>query len=327
MFPSTTFPGFYEIYGYSRYCISVEGRVINKETRYELTGSRNPAGYHNFRLKGDNGYTLTIGRHRLMAMVFKHPNEDISNLVVNHLNGIAGDDWLDNLEWTTYQGNTEHAGMMGLTTKCIPVAVRDIDTGFITNYPSATAAALSIGLTKDAVLYRIKIGMERVFPERKQYREGHTLEPWYIPMDIVTELSVNGRIKPLVARNVVSGDISYFDSMGDLAYFLKVSLPTVSTWMNVPDQPVLPGFYQLQFLNELTEWREVGDIYLELAAFTGMKPVKVTDTSTSISVVYLSSVDAAYANGLKPTALNYRLQNGNGKVFPDGKIYQYYTGN
>lgn len=205
MFPTFGFPDFFEILGYSRYCISINGRVINKDTNYELIGSRNPAGYHNFRLKGDNRHTLTLGRHRLMAMVFKHPGVDISNLVVNHLNGIAGDDWLDNLEWTTYQGNAEHAGMMGLTTKCIPISVRDVDTGYVVKFNSATSAANAYGLSKDAILYRIKIGMGRIFPERKQYREGHYDTPWYIPSNISAELALNGNVNPVVTRNIISG--------------------------------------------------------------------------------------------------------------------------
>lgn len=115
--------------------------------------------------------------------------------------------------------------------------------------------------------------------------------------------------------------------MSDLAQFLNIALSTLSVWLTLPDQPVFPTFIQIQFLHDLKEWREAADPFLELATFTKQRPVKVTDVNLNSFIIYESALNAALANELKPTTLNYRLQNGNSKVFPDGKIYEYYTGN
>lgn len=309
---------------YPRYFITITGSVMNSESGEVLSGSVNPDGYHNFRLTDPTGYVMTVGRHRLLAMVFKHPGTDISNLVVNHLDGIKGNDYLDNLEWTTFQGNIEHAGMNGLTSKCIPVQVRSVDSGEVIHYPSATSAAEALGLSKDAVLYRLRIGMTRVFPERLQYRSNIGEFPWYIPANIDVELMYNSTLKPVSVRNVFTGEVLTFNSITETANFLKRPLSTLSVWLSLPNQPVLPGYIQIKHLYNMSDWRVVVDPYIELAEFTKQRPVKVIIAATGEFIIYPSAVEAAMYNDLKPTTLNYRLSNGNGKVFPDGKMYVYY---
>lgn len=314
----------FPIFEFPRYAITTDGLVMNTESGEMLSGSVNPDGYHNFRLTNPLGVVITVGRHRLLAATFKHPGVDIDNMVVNHLNGIKGNDYLDNLEWTTYQGNMEHAGLHGLTSKCIPVQIRNVDNGQVTFYPSAKAASEAMGVTKDAILYRLRIGMTRVFPERLQYRPNLGDFPWYIPENVEMELLVNSTLKPVSIKNIITGNVLTFNSITDAAMFLSRPLPTMSVWLSLPNQPVLPGFIQMKFLYDQSDWRMTGDPFVELAAFTKVRPVKVTIAETGEFVVYTTALEAATAHGLKPTALNYRLQNGNGKVFPDGKSYVYY---
>ena len=83
---SSDYLGYYEIPGYSKYVISREGDVINKDKGTVLLGSINPAGYKNYRLTGNNKHIHTWGRHRLMGFVFKYPGMDITDLVINHKN-------------------------------------------------------------------------------------------------------------------------------------------------------------------------------------------------------------------------------------------------
>jgi hypothetical protein len=318
------FPGFYEISGYSKYALSLNGSVVNKETGTYLEGSRNPDGYVNYRLTGNDGYILTWGRHRLMCYVFKHPGIDITNLVVNHINTIKGDDWLDNLEWVSYQGNAEHAGMMGVTEKCLPISVRDVDTGIVTKFPSIVECARNLNMSKDAINYRIKIGEKRIFPERKQYRSSHSDETWYIPESIERELMFNSTSKPVLVKNVLTGEVIGYDQIGYLTSVFGVSASTLSQWISRTDQPVLPFFVQLKWAHDLTPWRKIGDPYLELAAFTGKRPVKrVTELNGDIKI-YLSAAECAEDNELTPTALNYRLKSNGTKSFSDGFRYGYY---
>lgn len=318
-------PGHYQIPGFSNYSITLEGQVFSNHSYSYLEGSVNPDGYHNFRLTGDNGHVLTWGRHRLLGFVFKHPGVPIEDLVVNHINGIKGDDRLDNLEWTTYQGNQEHAGQEGLTEKCIPISVRDVVTGEITNYPSMLACALVSGLSKDAIAYRVKIGQERIFPEKKQYRPSSENGDWYIPTNVDKEMLTNGTSKKVQVRFLISNIVLEFEKMSDLANHLNIAPSTITMWINHPDQPVLPGYIQLQKSSEVMAWRDVEDPYLELDSFTGKRSVVVTNTTTGLKQHHASAAECARAMGIKETALNYRLKSKGTVTYSDQCTYCYYS--
>ena len=71
--------------------------------------------------KKDNGYRRVVlckdsvkrmaSVHRLVAQAFiENPN---NHPVVNHLNSDPSDNYIENLEWTTYKGNAIHAFQKG----------------------------------------------------------------------------------------------------------------------------------------------------------------------------------------------------------------------
>ena len=316
---------FYDIPGYSKYAISITGKVLNKEQNTLLAGSRNPDGYINFRILGDNGKTLTWGRHRLMLFVFRPPENNIDTLVVNHKNGIKGDDWLDNLEWVTYKGNAEHAGSMGLTEKCLPISVRDVKTGEVIKYPSIIECARYLKMSKDAINYRVKQGEKRIFPEGKQYRLSHSEEPWYISENIKIDLLENGTSKSIDVKYVLTGEILHFEKISDFSQYSKIPASTLTLWINQPNQAVLPGYIQLKWGNDITPWRNVKDPYLELDNYTGKRTVKVINESTGEEFLYSSAIGCAKEKNISPTALNYRLKSNGNQIFADGFRYCYYS--
>lgn len=322
---SLGFPGYYEIPGYSKYVISKDGEILNKNKNTLLLGSFNPAGYKNYRLTGDDGKVFTWGRHRLMGFVFKHPGICIKDLIINHKNAIKGDDFLDNLEWDTYQGNAEHAGSLGLTIKCQPISVRDVDTGVIIKYPSIAACARDMGVTKDTVNWRVKAGETKVFPDRKQYRGSHSDIPWYEPVKINPYNINNGRSKHIDVRNVMTGCIRHYEKISDLVNDLDTYPSIVSKWISSPNQPVLPGFIQIKLSSDNTPWRAVIDPYLELDSFTGHRSVVVTNDKTKESKIFTSASECASVMGIKQTALNYRLKSKGKTIFNDNYTYAYYS--
>lgn len=300
--------GYYVIPQEPNYAINLNGSVVNLKTGQYLSGSRNPDGYYNYRLTAATGEAKTYGRHRLMGMTFKDPGVPIDNLVINHLNGVKGDDWLDNLEWSTYQGNAEHAGAMGLTEKCRPISVLDTISGNVTKYPSCIAAAKELGLTKDAVLWRVKTGETRVFPEKKQYRFGHSDEPWFNVEDIVTALLLNGTRKSVLCRDVRSGKIKRFEKISDFAASVGISPSTATLWVGKNNQPVLPGFLQLKWETDPSPWREVTDPLLELDEQSGSRVIVVTNLSANTVDIYPRAKDCADTLRLKTSTLHMRLK-------------------
>lgn len=312
------------IEGYSNYLLTEDGKVFSKHRNGFLEGSINPAGYCNFRLTGDDGYTFTWGRHRLMCFVFKHPGKDISELVVNHKNGIKGDDFLDNLEWVTQKENVIHAGENGLSEKCIPVSARIVDTGEILNFVSYHECGLYFGLSKDAITYRVKLGESRVFPERVQYRKRSD-SSWYIPENIEKALLLNSTRKSVEVRYLKTNEVKTFDKLSELANSLNISAATISCWINKSGQPVLPGMIQLRWGHENVPWRNVGDLYDELAQSMGIRPVVIINDLTRDFHIFEKPIDCASSMFLKPTNLNHRLKTKGNTVYPDGYRYMYYS--
>lgn len=322
---SSEFPGFYEIPGYSKYLISREGKVLNKQSKTTLAGATGEKGYVQFRITNDVGRTMSWGRHRLLGFVFKHPGTPIDRLVVNHINGIPGSDDLKNLEWTTYQGNIEHAGKNGLTEKCVPISVRDVLTGEVRDYPSIVAYARIVGCSKDKINWRVKIGETRVFPEGKQYRRGDITTPWFIPEDRERALLMNFNIRKVLVRHVLTGEVKEFPSVTEAAIYLNASKAAVSTWARMKHQPVLPGLVQIKTADDQAPWRNVLDPYLEYEMHSGVKPIIVREVDTGEETIFLSSKDCGLAMGLLPSTLYYRLKSKGQDVYVDGCTYAYYS--
>jgi hypothetical protein len=257
-----------------------------------------------------------------MALAFCETDKDVSRtLYVNHKNGIRGNDFVDNLEWVTPRENVEHAGALGLTKKCVPVMVRNIDTGDIMRYNSATSAARSLGMSKDAVLYRLRFGGLRIFPERRQYATT-CIPDWNNPVDIKDQLLLNGRSQSIDVRNVVTGEEFRFGSMTAAAESLGVKFSTMAAWSKRTGQPVLPGNIQVKIPTREKAWRPVIDLRIERARASNTRPVEVISLQGD-RFVYDSALQCATAFGLKPTALDYRLKT-NGSVVFNGHRYGYY---
>ena len=104
----------------TNYKISNFGRVMNCDLGkiYEYCTDRNI--YSRISIKY-NGIKIKISLHRLVAMYFcKIPKRHLKNgltfddLVVNHKNGLKNCNASFNLEWVTFNENTDHAWKSGL---------------------------------------------------------------------------------------------------------------------------------------------------------------------------------------------------------------------
>ena len=93
------------------YSITRDGRVFGHKFNKFLSKKPLSVGYPIVRLCKNGSYT-TIKIHRLVAGAYV-PNPQ-NKACVNHINGIKTDNHVDNLEWSTYSENIQHAFETGL---------------------------------------------------------------------------------------------------------------------------------------------------------------------------------------------------------------------
>ena len=312
-----------KIPGFSNYTLTRKGEVFSYLTEQILQGSVNPDGYLNFRLLSDEGKTTTVGLHRLLGLTFLDIPENVDDYVINHIDGIKSNNDLENLEWVTDKENLEHAGKLGLTSKCKPISTRDVDSGEIEEFPSYIECARKFGLTKDAVVHRLKSDPSRVFPEGKQYKHSNDGVDWD-KIVIPRGRRLFGRARPVLCLDLLTKQETAFSSARQLAEYLDMSEASVCKWLKMENHPVIPGLYQVRH-DDGKNWRKVKDYYLELESNTSSRCVVTIDPDGKNVKVFESAKKCSEWVGITPTNLDHRLKSNFGRVFPDGKRYGYYS--
>ena len=94
-------------FGFSKYYATKDGRVFSTLTWDYLVGNMSFDGYLRALIKRDDGKSITIGIHRLVAMVYI-PNPD-NKPEVNHKDGNKLNNRVENLEWVWSWENVAHA--------------------------------------------------------------------------------------------------------------------------------------------------------------------------------------------------------------------------
>lgn len=148
-----------EIPGFSRYYLETEdNRIYSK--RYHPISERIICDHTNhyvcrLNITNDYGKDVTIEKHRLVYMAY-HPDEDISELQINHLDEDSLNNCPDNLEVCTCKENINYGtgnirrslALKGKpnTSKATAVKATVISTGEIEFYNSITEAECVLGI-------------------------------------------------------------------------------------------------------------------------------------------------------------------------------------
>lgn len=90
----------------NEYLISPDGEIYSIRNNLLLKYRRDKHGYFKIGVS-INGKKYYLTRHRLVAIAFI-PNPE-NKPQVNHINGIPGDDRIENLEWVTASENIKHS--------------------------------------------------------------------------------------------------------------------------------------------------------------------------------------------------------------------------
>ena len=147
------------ITGFSNYLVTKDGRVWSQSSHKFLKPSEDANHYLKVSLKNDEGEYKWKTLHILVATAYL-PNPN--NLpIVNHLNGNKHECNIENLEWDTYSGNTQHAYDTGLITKCKSVTRISLDGTEETTYKSIKDAVTATSNAYRSGINQVCIGKRK----------------------------------------------------------------------------------------------------------------------------------------------------------------------
>lgn len=143
---------------FTRYGMSDTGIVRRIADGRRSVPYRRKDGYVTLGLYSDIRQTTTnMLRHRLRCLVYTDYPINMDDLDINHINGIPGDDWLDNLEWVTRTYNNNHAVDLKLNTQAKTIRAINILTREVIVSESLQRLCRLTGSSPGAVCEQLKL--------------------------------------------------------------------------------------------------------------------------------------------------------------------------
>lgn len=166
--------------GFTDYAISEDGVVIHiakwKTIRIqEVSANDYP---HVYIYNPDKSKSMCVKVHRLVALAWV-PNTDwMLNCCVNHLDGNKANFHRSNLEWVSYSQNNKHASDNGLLPFTTPCDVKNIETGEVRRFESATRAFEYIGISARVLAVCLNRGRKPLLNGKFELKRADDNTPW-----------------------------------------------------------------------------------------------------------------------------------------------------
>lgn len=233
----------------------VNGKVYRKDHVAALN-----KGYVKATVDIDNNTKGTRVLHRLLALAFLNPPKDYPKLVVNHIDGNKTNFNLDNLEWTTYAGNNQHAVDEGLKTDNHTIVVYDKETKEESEWGSLTSFARHMGCHPQYIVDG-KNNTNQTFRNRWIIKDSSDERPW----SHFESIPLGRKASAIKARNVLTGEVLNFRSTKQASKELKISQNGIAQYFkNFKGVPAIVSGYEWKLVDDETPWHEFSEYEIEI---------------------------------------------------------------
>lgn len=200
-------------------------------------------GYRTTSAVDNQGRKRRFTRHRAMASAFITYELRDATMLVNHINGIPGDDRVENLEWVTYAENNKHAYDAGLYKdgKTNPIVYRNRLTGETKAYATVKACAEDLGFSYGMVNERFR-NPELMFDDGHDFKKDDG-DPWPSDRKYVKAPTV----RTVCCRDIETGTITIFEGSKRASEKLGISRATIDA--HCTSEVITPtGGYNFRFM-------------------------------------------------------------------------------
>lgn len=249
-------PGFHYIPMFTRYAISENGDLVNVEKGnikswyvVKPTPSKGiRGGYRITQVYTDRNERTNISRHRAIALTYIECDENPHEMIVNHLNGIGGDDWISNLEWTTHRGNIVHAYSTGLySSRTRAVLVMNSNTEEITRYNSLTECCRIMGLKHATLSNRLRNNPGKFYTDGYAYKEDDD-SSW------INEVVKERITKEIIFRNVFTDETILVNNQREASNLTGVCTKSIWYHLSKDSEKPINGFLFRYFDHDGNSW-------------------------------------------------------------------------
>lgn len=223
---------------FSNYLIYENGDIYSMSAKQFLSPATNRR-YPTVSLAADNGEAKVFRVHRLIAELFLKPPV-ISDMVVNHKDGVRWNNKASNLEWVSSSENSLHAHASGLTSRAKETVVVYPD-GSTAIYASKEEAARCTGVHIMKIRRRLKKSTEGVARV-----DGFTFT--------VAAHNLSVEHVPVVWRNLRTGESGRCASIREFTEKHKLTRHIVQDRFVIPGDVVHGDGYQIYREVDFTGW-------------------------------------------------------------------------
>jgi len=296
--------GFKFIPGFTRYMIEKSGRVFDMKLNRFVKGNFSK-GYVHFILVNDEGIKKSIYRHRALCLAFLPDSRDKTLLQVNHINGVKGDDRIENLEWCTCSENRLHAIYTGLTCLSKPVVYFNIATDDIRVFGSLVQCCKELKLNEKKVSTALGSG-------DFIYRDGLILLRYVNEEHRVIK---NTNKQPVLVRDMRTGVIKEYESIIACANDLNMTKHNVLSRVENPINTIYRDYLQIKRKNDNTPWHIPENINQAYIESSPTKAVLVRYCETGEVIHYETQRIASKSLGISETTIHVWLESKGQPIF------------
>jgi hypothetical protein len=307
------YPNFFYIPGYSKYVINKDGVIKNiitgKNKSWSVVKNSKETvrgGYVKTSSINDSGLRNDLSRHRALCLTFKDYDKHPGLMIINHKNGIGGDDQLDNLEFCTYSENTKHAYDLGLySNKVVPIDCLNWKTN--EEYSFSSIQSCSDFLQEKYCFSNANLISHRLrYGNNKKYKDGWRFkkkdEEWLTLNNSVGQTVLDRQV---AARDIFNDRLYLFSSIGNASRETNINYGTIRTQCEEKTKVPFNG-WQFRFIEDFDGWPKYSEEQIAIFKDYPLKPsdgIKVYDIETNKELVFTSPDKAGTHFGLSPITI------------------------